>query len=275
MTILYRGMDRAALDAAYNNTLAVPDFAGIYADFQKRSAALYAAQPCQRDLKYGPNDAERFDWFPSHHGAPTFIFIHGGYWQNCSKEDFAFVASGPLARGFNVVLAEYTLAPQASMTHIVEEIGRLIGHLAADPDKLGTSGSKLCLSGHSAGGHLSAMYRGHPSIAYAMPISALVDLEPISLCWLNDKLRLTSQEIDRFSPIHHIGNGAPTVVASGGGELPELVRQSREYAQACEAAKQHVTYVPVPGANHFSVLEDLVRPSGLLMSALTQAMANR
>jgi acetyl esterase/lipase len=42
----------------------------------------------------------------------TIIFIHGGYWQSCNKEDFAFITAGPLARGFDVMLLEYTLAPQ-------------------------------------------------------------------------------------------------------------------------------------------------------------------
>ncbi|WJV25631.1 MULTISPECIES: alpha/beta hydrolase [Pseudomonas] len=271
MTTLYRGMNRAALDAAYNNVAAIPDFPAVLADFQMRSAKLYERESCRRDLSYGDSSRERYDWIEcGQPDAPTFVFIHGGYWQNCTKEDFAFIASGPLANGFNVVLAEYTLAPDASMTQIVGETGRLLDHLAADHDALGIGKRALVLSGHSAGGHLTALYRGHPVVTSALPISALVDLEPISLSWLNDKLKLSRWEIDAFSPIRHIDKGVPMAVAVGDAELPELVRHSDEYAGACAAVGETVELVHVPGCTHFSILETLALQDGSLAKALVR-----
>ncbi|RQR87510.1 MULTISPECIES: alpha/beta hydrolase [unclassified Burkholderia] len=275
MTILYRGMDRAALDAAYLNTKAIPDFPAVLASCQARSAALYAATPAQRDLRYGSRPARRFDWLRCGlPGAPLFVFIHGGYWQHCAKEDFAYAAAGPLARGFDVVLAEYTLAPDASMTDIVGEIGALLDHLAADPDRIGTGGRPIHLSGHSAGGHLTAVYRAHPAVVSALAISPLVDLEPISLCVLGEKLRLTAHEIAAYSPLRHVGPGAPTVVAVGAAELPELVRHAHEYADACETAGEPVARAWLPGMQHFTVLDDLARPDSAMLAAL-QAIAPR
>ncbi|MDF0606259.1 alpha/beta hydrolase [Neisseriaceae bacterium TC5R-5] len=272
MNEIYRGMDRAALDAAYNNTQAVANFDAVYADFQARSAHTYATVACQRDIAYGPQASERFDWFPNDkQDAPVFIFIHGGYWTHTAKEAYAFIAKGPLECGFSVVLAEYTLAPQATMTEIVAQIGRLLDHLAADPDGLGTAKAPIYLSGHSAGGHLAAMHRSHPQVKFVLPISGLFDLEPISLCWLNEKLSLTPQEIDAYSPLRCIGKGAPMIVSSGAAELPELVRQSREYVQACAAAGEKVTLLAVPGCTHFTMLEDLAMSSGQQMTALVQA----
>lgn len=273
MTTLYRGMDRAALDAAYCNTDAVPGSARILVDFRARSADTYRDLACRRGLAYGPLPRQRYDWFAAGPaGAPTYVFIHGGYWQYCAKEDFAFIVQGPLQRGFNVVLAEYTLAPEASMTQIVGEIGALLDHLHADRDGLGIAGQPLCLAGHSAGGHLTAMYRSHPVVSHAMPVSALVDLEPISLGELNDKLQLTAREVEDFSPLRHIAPGAPTTVVVGDAELPELVRHSCEYAAKCLEHGEAASYVPVPGCNHLSVLEDLASPAGVQMTALAQAM---
>lgn len=271
MTTLYRGMDRATLDAAYDNTAAVEDFPAILADFQSRSAQLYASTTCRRDLPYGEGPGQRYDWIPcGRTDAPTFVFIHGGYWQACTKEDFAFIASGPLANGFNVVLAEYTLAPQASMSQIGSEIGNLLDHLAADRDHLGCAGRPLVLSGHSAGGHLAALHRAHPVVSTALPISPLVDLEPISLSWLNEKLHLTTEEIHAYSPLHHIGAGAPTLVAVGAAELPELIRHADEYAMACQAAGEAASLIQMPDCNHFSVLDDLARAHGVLLGALAE-----
>jgi arylformamidase len=50
---VYRGMDGAALDAAYNNTAAVADSAAIIADWDRRSAVVAAAHPSHLDLCYG------------------------------------------------------------------------------------------------------------------------------------------------------------------------------------------------------------------------------
>src|ERR1700744_5542243 len=93
MNTLYRGMDRVALDAAYNNVKAVADFPAVFAGFRTRNAAFYESTDCARNLPYGKGERERFDLIRSRAAtAPTVIYIHGGYWQTLSKEDFAFIA---------------------------------------------------------------------------------------------------------------------------------------------------------------------------------------
>ena len=118
--IVYRSMDRQALDAAYNNSAAVADSDRCLADWQRRSEALRARMPDHLDLVYGDAPRTRLDFFATNHtGAPTLLFFHGGYWQRNAKEGFSFIAEGPLARGFNVAVAGYTLAPEATMDGIV------------------------------------------------------------------------------------------------------------------------------------------------------------
>src|SRR5436190_2230184 len=108
-------MDRAALDAAYNNRAAVPEYGAISSQRQKRSDEVRAALRFHADLAYGPGARERLDFFPAADaGAPLLAFIHGGYWQWNDKEASSFLVEGPLARGFAVALIEYTLAPGAS-----------------------------------------------------------------------------------------------------------------------------------------------------------------
>ena len=53
---MYRGMDKAALDAAYNNGAAVRNSAQIVAGWEARSAKLRAAHPDGMDLRYGPDE---------------------------------------------------------------------------------------------------------------------------------------------------------------------------------------------------------------------------
>ncbi len=267
----YRGMDRATLDLAYNNSASVPDVAVKIADMLEWSAATRARLGGERDLAYGPGPRHRLDWFPATTPCqPTLVFIHGGYWQSRDKEDFAFVAEGPLARGFNVALLEYTLAPAARMTEIVAEIGLALDYLADKLPALGAAPGRLCLAGHSAGGHLAASHRSHRSVSAVLGISGLYELEPISLNYLNDKLRLDAAEVDRFSPIRHIGIGARLIMTVGAIELPELIRQTEEYTAAARHAGEAAMLVPAPGHDHFTILETLAKPDGALLEAATR-----
>jgi arylformamidase len=63
MTIAsYRGMDRAALDTAYNNVVADPGYQARMAGFKDRSDFLYSDAAATRDIAYGPLPRQRFDW---------------------------------------------------------------------------------------------------------------------------------------------------------------------------------------------------------------------
>jgi hypothetical protein len=61
--MLYRGMDRAQLDAAYNNSAAVPERDAIVADWAARSAKVRREYAGRLDLAYGDNPRERLDLF--------------------------------------------------------------------------------------------------------------------------------------------------------------------------------------------------------------------
>ncbi|UAJ10033.1 alpha/beta hydrolase [Glacieibacterium megasporae] len=275
MTIAsYRGMDRAALDTAYNNVRADLDYQARLADFKARSNALYRDAAVRRDIAYGTQPRQRFDWMSCGRAeAPTFVFIHGGYWQNYAKDDLAFVAAGPLASGFNVALVEYTLAPEASMTGIVGEIRLLLDFLSDGKGDIGFRAKPVCLCGHSAGGQLAALHREHPAVTRTLSISGLFELEPIALSWLNEKLRLSPAEVESFSPMYKIGAGASAIVAVGDAELPELKRQSRDYADALGLHAQEAMFLSLAGHSHFSILDDLSDPRGTIMSAVTGQFA--
>jgi acetyl esterase/lipase len=249
-------MDRAALDAAYNNGAAVKDSAQIVAGWEARSARLRAAHPDAMDLRYGKDERNRIDYFAARRDGPVLMFIHGGYWQNRAKELFAFVAEGPLAWGINVALVGYTLAPQKRLDGIVAEIHAAAGWLAQSVPMLGGNAKQLFVSGWSAGGHLTAMAMRHPAVRGGLAISGIYDLEPMRLSYINDKLRLDEDEARRNSPGR---TEKPLSIAYGADELPELGRQSEDYAKLLNTKA-----VAVPGRNHFTVLEELASPHGAL-----------
>jgi acetyl esterase/lipase len=267
----YLGMDRAALDAAYNNGAAVADSAHIMADWQARSDAFAATRGEHLDLRYGSAERNRIDLFVVAPSAPMLVFIHGGYWQMRAKENFRFLARGPLAHGINVALVGYTLAPAARLDGIVAEVRASIEWLATHARQHGADGTRIYVSGWSAGGHLTAMALSAPNVQGGLAISGIFDLEPIRLSYLNDKLRLDEAEARRNSPLLNFDEGLrPLVIAYGGDELPELQRQSEEFAAARHHAGLPGRVVRVPGHHHFSILEELARPDGVLTSLVRE-----
>ena len=268
--MLYRGMDRKQLDAAYNNTAAVPERRAIYADWAARSAAVRRQSVSHLDLHYSGGQRQRLDLFLAGiPNAPTLAFIHGGYWQMNDKESFGFLAEGPLAHGINFAVIEYTLAPAVRLDDIVREIRNAIGWLADHLGNYGADGNRLYVSGHSAGGQLTAMSIALPIVRGGLAISGIYDLEPIRLNYLNEKLRLVPAEAERNSPLLHLpARASALVIAYGSRELPELCRQSIDYAGAWSERGLPGGLLPVEEANHFTILEALASPHGALMRAM-------
>ena len=267
---LYRAMDRPALDAAYNNSAAVIDSEDLLADWQDRSAALRARMSTYLDIAYADKETTRLDFFScGRSAAPTLVFFHGGYWQRNSKEGFAFVAEGPLACGFHVAVVGYTLAPYARLDTIVGEARTALRWLTAEIKDLGGNPAQLFVSGWSAGGHLAAMMMNEAAVQGGITISGLYDLEPIRLSYLNDKLRLDQEEARRNSPLlHPPAQAGKLVVAFGAQELPELKRQSADFAAVWREHGLPCELCELPSCHHYAALEELARPQGMLTRAL-------
>lgn len=266
--ILWRGMTRAELDAAYNNSAAVPNSAEIVAEWTARSARFRETQPGLIDLAYGPRPRNRLDVFRcGAENAPLFAYIHGGYWQRNSKDMYSCLAEGPLARGFDVAMIGYTLAPDVTLAEIVAETHQAIRWLRKDGARHSIGRGRLIVSGWSAGGHLTAMAMPLPEVDAGLAISGVFDVEPCRLNYLNEKLLLRAEDVQAMSPIENIpARAAPQTIVYGTKELPELQRQSRDYHAAWTKAGNRGKLIALPD-DHFSILEELASPRGAICDA--------
>ncbi len=261
---LYRGMDRAALDAAYNNSAAVANSGEFMAAFRVRGDRLRAEMPRNLDLRYADAPRNRIDYFPATARGPVLIFIHGGFWQMRAKEDFAALARGLLPHGVHVAMTGYTLAPDLRLSGIVDEIRAAIRWLVPKVASLGGDADRIYLGGWSAGAHLTAVALDEPAVRGGLAISGIYDLEPMRHCYINDKLQLDRAEVERLSPLRHVDIPKPLLLAYGDAELPEMQRQTEEYAKARKRAKLPGRMVTLPRHNHFTILEELADPAGAL-----------
>jgi arylformamidase len=260
-------MDRAARDAAYDNSAAVIDSPALVAARNAASAAYRAAHPAGLDLPYGPAERQKWDLFPAEDPhAPCLVFIHGGYWQRNSREGFAAVAEGVRAHGWSVALPGYTLAPDASLRAIVAEMHAALDWLAVDGPAHGVAG-RVVVSGWSAGGQLAAMALSHPHVVAGLAISGVYELAPLRDTVLNEKLRLSDAEVASLSPLRLPAVDKPLGIAYGTNELPALIADSRALHALRAAAHCPGPLVPVARTDHFTILDTLRSPDGALTRA--------
>lgn len=264
----WSSLSQAERDAAYDNNGAVADSPTLIQKRNAGSAAYRKARPGSLDIPYGPRTRNRWDLYPAKDPqAPCLVFIHGGYWQRNSREDFAMFAEGAQAHGWSVAMPGYSLAPEVTLTEIVAEIYAALDWLMKEGARHGIAGPVI-LSGWSAGGHLAAMALPHPLVTAGLAISGVYDLEALQDTGLNKQLNLTRREVETLSPLRLPVVTKPMMVAYGTAELPTLANDSRRLHALRSAAHAPGALLPVASAHHFNILDQLADPEGELTQAV-------
>jgi arylformamidase len=269
----WRALSQQDLDLGLNNGVAVAGSGEMVNGWDRQSAEMRARHSGHLDLRYGPRERNRIDFLKAAENAPTLVFIHGGYWQMRAKEAFTLFAAGPMAHGINVALIGYTLAPDATLEEIVAEVHAGIGYLAEKLPSLGGDAGRIAVSGWSAGGHLTAMALSHPRVKGGVAISGIYDLEPIRHSYLNVKLGLDEAMSRRNSPMMQTGGPMkPLALVAGSAELPQLRKQTADFAGHRAKYGLPVTYEEIPGANHFTIMKELGSPAGRIATLVRQVL---
>lgn len=252
------------LSRDYKNSAFIPDGDSFYPRWQAAAAAFRAGLGAQArlDLPYGTAVRQQFDLFlPEGTPKGLMVFVHGGYWLACGREDYSHLAAGALARGWACALPSYTLAPKGRIAGMTAEVAQAVRAAAAMVD------GPVVVTGHSAGGHLSARMGcadiDLPRVARVVPISPLADLEPLTRTDMQAALQISADEVAQESPARHaLRAGVQAHVWVGGQERPAFLWQARTLSEAwgCD-------WTVDPGRHHFDVIDGLEDPASPLMAA--------
>lgn len=282
ITAIFRDYDQASLEAQFTLDM-VPDLEGTFARRLRASAAARERYPCRLGVAYGDGPAETLDIFPAAAGsgsAPVLVFIHGGFWRFLDAATFSFLAAGFVPFGVAVVVIDYGLIPAVDLATIVDQCRRAVAWTRTNAASFGADPERLFIAGSSAGGHLTALLMdqawppalGLPAdtVKGGTAISGLYDLEAVRLSAHNEALGWTPADVARFSPLRHLPQAAgPLLLAVGGAESREFLLQTEDYGAAWAGAGHACTTHIVPGANHISILLDvLADPSAALNRAV-------
>ena len=276
--------DAAALSRLYNARELVQDHPQYFARWAETSQRARATMTSHLDLRYGDMPGETIDLFPSRKGdGSCMMFIHGGYWRALDKKDFSFLAPAFVGGGISLAVVNYDLCPKVSIEEIVRQMLRASRWLWLHAEDYGMDQDRLYVSGHSAGGHLTAMMMCAlwPRFDARLPkdlwkgglaISGLYDLRPlVGIDWLNGDLRLDEAQALRLSPAYlPPATRAPVMTCVGGDESSEFLRQNALLGERWRAA--FAGDIAMPGTNHFSVMDGLADPNSALFQGTRKLM---
>ena len=260
----------ADLEYNYNNMARRPDAPELLQSWSERSARYRAEADSSLDNAYGGHERELIDVFRSRDAhAPLLVYIHGGYWQRGDKSIYSFIAEAWNAAGVDVAIIGYPLCPQVSMTRINESIRNALAWIYTNAGSIGVNRDRINLSGHSAGGHLTAMClcADWPGIAAglpcdlvktAVPISGLYRLAPLLPTSISDALSLDDDEIEALSPVTLTpACTAPLLVVVGGAETPAFFNQADDLLEAWSSPQRAIERYDEPDVDHFDVVARL------------------
>ncbi len=268
------GLDLPALEREreYSPSSAIGgNYAPFIQAYKDLSQAAHAALPPCQTLSYGELPRQQVDYFaaPSSNRAKgLLVFIHGGYWQELSKNESAFLATAWHAAGFAHAVIGYTLAPQASVRQILQECVSAIAFLRDQSQAHGFDASRIVVAGSSAGGYLAAAVAAHAELKIRgiVPISGVFDLRPLVGTSINDALGLNVEEAQALSTIA-LKARTPAVIAWGEVETQAFKAQSQLLGSQLVAAQLLVQSMELAGRNHFDVVHELGDPASPLFQA--------
>lgn len=231
-----------------------------------------------RGIDYGAN---KLDIYPAATAnAPVLAYVHGGAWRAGSRSAVGSMPDYFNAMGYTFVSIGYTLHPRANVDRQSAEIGQAIAWIRNNIAQYGGDPSRIALSGHSAGCHLSclAVLSGRaPSVraliandTAAYDVAYLAQVSGGRLGILYSAPFRDQSQWRNWSPISYAGGGGqlPVLVAwSGGGVRPDV---SQRFANALANAGHPVTRFNGAGYNHLSIRSAM----GKRGDRLTQAMTN-
>ncbi|MEV0325633.1 alpha/beta hydrolase [Micromonospora echinospora] len=262
---------RAELDRELSPSSAAVDARATLTRYRLLSQAARRDLAHRVDVRYGPHPAEVLHHFPPRRpGAPLLVFVHGGHWQESSKEDACFPAPGLVAAGFGYLALGYGLAPTRRLPEMSASVRRGLAWARDQARALGGREDAVFAAGSSAGAHLVAMAADLP-LAGMFLLSGLYDLAPVVDSYVNDALGLTPAEAREQSPLLRPPPAAPVLLAVGEHETGEYHRQQRRYAASLRRAGTPVTELVVAGRDHFDLLFDLGDPTTELGAAVVRA----
>lgn len=238
--------------------------------YQAKVTAAHPDLPCF-ELAYGDDPYQGLLLFPSAKPNGTVLMaVHGGGWTSGYKEWMAFMAPAMVDAGITFISAGYRLAPAHRFPTGFDDCCAALAQCRSVVADYGGDPARMFLTGHSAGGHYTALMavRRDWQARFGLDADVVRGCLPLSGVYLfGDGSGLTvrprvlgpedapdAQDIARdASPLRHlIGLLPPFLLTCGTKDFPHLIVQAGTMHDALTAAGADSTLLKLEGHDHFS-----------------------
>ncbi len=212
----------------------------------------YMRSQCRLDLKFPDNKT----------GWPVVVWFHGGGLEGGHR--FYPSLPGDIA----VIAVGYRLHPKVDVPVFIEDAAAAVAWTMKNIEKYGGDPKKVFVSGHSAGGYLTAMIGmdpkwlakygvDHKKLAGLIPVSGQVTTHFNVKRWMGDKGPQFRPIIDDFAPLHYVAGDLPPICLITGGRDIEWKCRVEENELLSISLKQSgnkmVEFHEMNGLNHGTV----------------------
>ena len=251
-----------------------------YLDEYARRSALARRELAWREVRYGPDPAERLHFFPGPEpDSPLVVFVHGGFWQELTEAESSFAAREVVAAGAAYAALGYGLAPRVGLDDIVAMVRSGVLWLHRNAGSLGVDRNRIVLAGHSAGAQLVGMclvegwlpgaMRPGDLVCAAVLMSGLYELEPVRHSSVGIDLGLSAAQAAANSFLRQLHAGLPPLVVARGVEEPTgFADQQRWLVSGAVRLGVPVTELVVATRNHFDLPLGMGDPADAVGRAL-------
>ena len=176
----------------------------------------------ERGVAYGDHPRQTLDVYRAdapREGAPTVVFVHGGGWEDGSKGHYKFIGDSFAKEGFDVVVPDYRLHPEAVYPSVVEDTARAAAWAVRAFDR------PVVLMGHSAGGYNALQTVFAPELAAPAGLDACESVAGVvALAAPTGAYELEEEPYISVFPGRFLGDDAPLNRAKAGmTEVPRVL----------------------------------------------------
>lgn len=185
----------------------------------------YIRERCKIDLYYPENTPD----------FATVVWFHGGGLSGGSK----FIPEQLKNNGLAVIAVNYRLLPKVGLEECLDDAAAAVAWVFNEIGKYGGDPKKIFVSGHSAGGYLTAMIGLDKKWLnkYRIDANDICGLIPFSghaishFAYRQSKgMKDTQPSIDEFAPLYYVRADAPPLIIVSGDREMEMLGRYEENA---------------------------------------------
>jgi acetyl esterase/lipase len=204
----------------------------LYRDRSTGDLDAYMQERCRLDI-YHPVDSQGF---------ATVVWFHGGGLSTGER----FIPERLKNQGIAVIAPSYRLSPKVACPAYIEDAAAAVAWAFQNVSKFGGDPRRIFVSGHSAGGYLTAMVgldkrwlAKHKidanQIAGLIPFSG----QMITHFAIRKEQGIADKQptIDRFAPLFHVRADAPAMLLLTGDREKEMLGRYEENAYMARMMK--------------------------------------